>query len=266
MYKENFKKSWLELKKNIVLLLPDLINVLFIMALGYVILSITGLYDFFKDMPLLLNSENYYDTLFFIQNNLSTMILGAIIFVVVAFFVSIGISAVKFGMIRDVVNKKSASIKSGLGYVNKYYWRIFGVKIWTFLIYLGVIIATLILYFVLSALQLGITAVIVSIIFLIVLVILVVLKLLFRYAALFIKNSDSKKAIGLSYKFFKENKGYSLIVLCWVILVALVVSIIFDILGLIPGIGDIIQSLESLATIIISVWANIFLFNSYLKR
>ena len=51
MYKTNFKKSWLDLKNNIILLLPDLIYVLFIMALGYVILDLSGMYDFFKDLP-----------------------------------------------------------------------------------------------------------------------------------------------------------------------------------------------------------------------
>lgn len=106
MYKVNFKKSWSDLGNNIILLLPDLVNILFLMAFGYVILNLVGLYEFFRDFPSIINSGNIDDTLFFITNNLSTIIISAVIFVLGAFFFSVSVAATKFGMIRDVINKK----------------------------------------------------------------------------------------------------------------------------------------------------------------
>jgi hypothetical protein len=266
MYKTNFKKSWSELGNNIVLLLPDLINIIFIMVLGYFLLYITGLSEILKNIPLNLNSENIQDIMPLITNNLGTIITVAIIFLVTMFFFSIAVVATKFGMIKDVMKKKKASIQNGLGYIKKFYWKIFNIKIWTFLIYLAVVVGVIIIYAILTALQLGSFATVLSILFLVVLAIIVFLSLLFKYVILFTKNSDPRKAISLSYKFFKNNNRYSLVILCMIILVALAVSMAFSILGLIPYVGEFIQSLSSFGTLVVSVWANIFLFNSYLKK
>lgn len=266
MYKVNFRKSWSELGNNIILLLPDLINLIFYLTFGYIILNIAGLYDFFKDINLLMNSENVNDTLFFLQSNLSTIIISTVIFIIGAFLFNIAITATKFGMIRDVINKKRASFLVGLSYIKKYYGKIFSLKLWTLLIYLVVLIAAIILNIILRALGLDITSLIISLMFLIVLVIITFLSLMFRYPIMFTKNKNAKESINISYKFFKENKRYSLVILGIIVLIVLAVSMAFSILGLIPYIGEFIQSLSSLGTLVISIWANIFLFNSYLKR
>lgn len=266
MYNVNFKKSWSELGNNIILFLPDLINMLFLFSFGYIILNITGLYDFFKDIPLIMGSEEINDTLFFLQSNLSTVIISVAVFVLGAFFFNALVVATKFGMIRDVINKKRASFLVGLSYINKYYWKIFEVKLRVFLMYVGALAVAILLNLILRAFSLDTAALVFSALLFVVLIVFIFLGLFFKYPILFTRNIEPKRVLGLSFKFFRENKIYTLAILGIIFLVAMVISIFFDILSIIPGIKVITQSLDQLATIIIGVWASVFTFNSYLKR
>ena len=266
MHKVNFKKSWSDLGNNIVLFLPDLVNIIFILIFGYIILNIAGLYDFLRDAPYTLGPQDLNDALAFISSNMSTILISIVVLLIGAFFFSIAVAAVKFGMIKDVVNKKRANVSSGMSYIKKYYGGILNIKLWTFLIYMVVLIVAILINIILRAIGLDLAALIVSLILLVILAIKAFLSLMFRYPIMFTKNKNAKESIKLSYKFFKENKGYNLVIFGIIIAVAVVISVIFSILGNIPYVGEFIQTLSPIGTLVASVWANVFLFNSYLKK
>ncbi len=116
MYKDAFIKSWKDLKNNPILLLPDTVMFLLNMALGVFFFKSSGLLGLATD-PAILSKE--ISTMapvikLFLKENMLKLIIYFAVFILTSFFVGSGFTAMKLGMMKDLLEKQELSFKKML--------------------------------------------------------------------------------------------------------------------------------------------------------
>lgn len=249
MIKKAFVNSWMALKENPKLFVPDFIFRIIVIALSFYLAA---------DFTLLANAFN--SKTLAVDNFLVGELLNALtfvgIFVIFQFLLGIAVESVRYGFIADAIKKKKCFLSNFREYIKNYYFRILKLKI---LVGLITIVAAGLIF--LIVLPLNFTAV-KSYLFSIfigvagVVYVLMSLALFFRYPVLVLNNKTAWASILDSYKFFRKNIKYTLIA-------GIIISLVAGASLFGAGIPVVSIGINLLAT----VWISVFVFNSYhLKR
>ena len=140
----NLKESFNIFKKNLILIIPDLISLLITYSMLAVIFFYTGASDL---MPLIQSAEDVsFDILKnFLSENMTSIIISSIIFVIITFFVGVGVTIFKFDMITDLMHNKKASLKASYIKCQSYFFPAVLLRACIFVIFGIALLLTLLL-------------------------------------------------------------------------------------------------------------------------
>ncbi len=249
MLYELFKKSWVDLKNNLVIFVPDVLNFIILAILFLVFIFASGVYAFlstYKSIPLAISSigtEAIFADLF------AKFLIWIVVFLVAAFLISNYFIAMKLGMINEVAEKKKTALAKGFGYASKNYLNVLGFNLLTLLL-IFIPTMALVSLVLLSNWLVPLALVLLTIYFLI-----LVLGIQFIYPVMFMDKKGPVSALKGSFGYLKKKLGLVVKVLLIVLLVGIVAS----------AIGSFIGFFSIVLSWIVSVWANMFRFNVYNK-
>lgn len=252
MHRVLFVESWKNFKNNLELLVPALLHYLFVYVISFLLIYSTGLISFFE----LASAAKDVDFVKIIIPKFATFL---ILILIANLFISAYFTAMKFGMITEVIKKKKTSLTNGFISGKKNYLRMLGLEILISLIVVIPILLLIIIFLLKPSLLTGLVLALVGIAYLI----FIIFATLFSHAILFLDNVGPFKAIKKSFKYFKKKAGYVLAIVVILFLTGLILGIISGIISLIPIIGGLISLIIFLAII---VWADIFRFKAYFKK
>lgn len=250
IYRSEIKKSLKQLRLKIIF--PDILFFVISLFLLGLFTRVTGLTDISPEL-LEAGLEQY------VAANLGGLIGSLFVFVLIAFFIGAGLKAFKLKMIIEAMKGKDFNMWKAFKDSHRFYWRIIGLKILSFVILLVGFIAAIIIFLLLrNVLEFlaGILAVI--------LLLYVVLALLLKEAALFQKDVNAADAIANSFKTFNKHKMLIFGLLVIVLAVNFAAAILEGLFPQSPGaLGVIISTIFLLIILLISAWGNLFTFNIY---
>ena len=275
--------SFIDLKNNISLVIPDLIMLVMNAFLTLAFLLING--DVFSSLinnPGVLfrqdggNIVGLLDSVK-VQNNLFKLVISFLGFLFVNFLFGAGLVAIKFGMIKEMIKKKKASLIMGFKEGGKNVMKVLQIRVFVFLL---ISIFTLGLNFALNGfLSFSQSAYILLSLYLFseISVFLVNLFLLFRYPILFLDNVNGFTAVKKAFGFTFKKYGFVLSVWFIIFLITVLFSYFFSVgLGYIVYMGEslvglmlvtiLFYLLRSLINLVIRLWLDIYLFRCYVKR
>ena len=117
MIKEAFFKSWLNLKQNWKLLVPD-----------FVYRAITIVISFYLAADFATLSSVFSIDVATIENFSNPAVINALkfvgIFLIFEFLLSIAVDSIRFGLIADVIKKNKCLLSNFKEYTKKYYFNI----------------------------------------------------------------------------------------------------------------------------------------------
>lgn len=271
MYKELFVKSWKDLRNNPILFLPDIIIFSVNAILGLLFLKYSGLLKLITDPELLVEGLGAAVPMIklFFKENLLRLIITLSLFVLTSFIIGSGLTAMKLGMIKELINKKRLTIRKMIDN-GKYVWQVIamkmilfaiGVVLFLFIFGTGIILA--------AFLHKGLVIVIMGL-FVPIFLLIVQLLLFFRYPAMFLEEKHPFIAVKESFDYFLKNKKHVFIVWLIIILISLIAIPLDAILGLAEQKLALFSAamifgylLRSLIKIAISIWSEVFKFRSY---
>ncbi len=259
MYLEQYKKAFSHLIRHPILFAPDIFFFIIAAIMGVRAVFATGIIPFFQNFSIQTPQEMMDVFAIFIEENIGKLLATVITFLIATFFVGAGTLTLKYTMIRDMLSKKKPSLSGALVISRHYFWKIIGVRIFTFLIYSASALISLLILGILRPIHQG-TATAVTFLFILVSTIAISLSLYTKYPLLFKKNLSPLASIVSSYNFFKTNKSFIIIV---AVIIAMTRGGLQSLANLLIQIGIIIPPLVIIAALLIliaKVFADVYLF------
>ena len=258
MYFKLFKDSWSGLRKNLILLVPDLLLIfgfLIFSALFLILISNFPGFSKFSDITSAANMEQIKELILgFIKLNPLKILISALLFLAAVIFYGVTTNVWKFNMMKDVVNKKKADLRKAFKEIKEFYWKFIGINLIiiliTFLISFFIIILA---YFIRMPKFWDIVNS----------TVLVLMGLIFAYkeAILFLDKKSSINTIKSTFRFFLNKSNY--VFLTWFI--TFIISIAFTLLFIFAANIKIssIALVLGIASFIVAVWVDLFFFYAY---
>lgn len=254
MIKEAFLKSWVNLKQNWKLLVPDLIYRVVIVFISFYFL------DYFNVISAVINSESFgFEFLIPLISNALKVVIPLLLF---EFLLSTAADSIRFGLINDLIKKNKCILSRGGNYVKSYYFSILKMKLVVGLIY---VVAALLTFLVAVLFNFTVLKEYTKVIFFItagLVYLFMSLSLVFKYPILIMENKKALNSVLLSYKFFRNNFNYTAKVGIIIGLLALMVPYLSNYLVSLTGIAQL-SWLVVLINTILSVLLAVFAFNAY---
>ncbi|MBI2667798.1 hypothetical protein HYX17_03440 [Candidatus Woesearchaeota archaeon] len=266
MYKERLIESFKSLK--FLLFVPDLAMLIISFLLGLSFVKYSGITEFFNANNNLIDSLDMLIPLLsdFIQDNILVFVIYLILFFITGFILGSGINAMKFGMMRDIIEKKKLEFKKMIGYGSKYFWDIVLMRLTVFIISLMVLLFFGILI-ILNALNTFYSQIFFNIILLLFLITLFFLSLLllFRYPALLIDRKNPIEIIKSLYLLLLKNFKHVFMTWFIIFLFGLIILLLDFSLNIAYGatLMIILIIIRYAISLIYGVWSNLFLFYMY---
>jgi len=287
MHIQPLKESFLYLKKNPLLYLPDLVMTAILSVLLYFIYVYTGIADF---LVVLQSVETVSLELFtsYLSENLKELIVSGLTFFFFSFIFGVGVIIFKFVMIKQILSGKKVSLSSVWKEKGGFFWSIVFLRILVYVLSLIVIalvaLIGLVLYFLFFSLHENLAIILslgIAIPLALILFIGIKLALLFRYPVMFL--THIKKPIPIlkeSYSLLKKSPQF--VLKTW--LVVLLLTLIFwagsSILDTFVSLGIsflpattvtlVLSSIWSLVgtllSITIDLWTSIYVFLQFKRR
>jgi hypothetical protein len=230
IYLEQYKKAWRSLRQHKILFLPDLLSFLAILLLGWLAVSLSGLFPLISQVPSLQTEEQASKVITaFIGQNFGELIVSIIGFCIAAFVVGSGMLAAKFGLIRQILSKKQPTSDIAWTWGRAFFWKVVRMRLGVFLLYLGSVVVCGILFALLQFVH-QVFAAVITMLAIIILTALLLLGLFMRYPALYKKNMSVSEAIKTSYSFFIKNKQCVVMTAFIIAVTTLVVKQIFEVI------------------------------------
>ncbi|MDP3918881.1 MAG: hypothetical protein Q8Q35_03215 [Nanoarchaeota archaeon] len=275
-------RSFKHLIANPKLFIPDLVLIAVSYLMLYLIYLYTGVGDILtllqnaSDIPILEVLKNY------IIQNLPEVIISFVIFVIVTFFLGVGVIVMRFEMIKDILKTGNSSLRKAWKAHRSYFWSVVFLRLLIFLISiiaLGVVfLGSGLFYLILNPfstnLALSISAVI-AILLTMVLVLLIKFAIMFRYPIMFLKGKkNSWKILKDAITFFKKDPLFVIITWAIIFLVGLAFSILGSGLGLLSSAFSSFITVSIILTVLVSIinilidlsaelWGAIYLFDKF---
>ncbi len=261
-----FLRDWGLLIRNLKLFVPDILFLVVSGLVGVVLLMIIGLWDVilanFGDVNLFSQSLSS-----FVETNFVKVFIALALFLVSSFIIGSSTSAMKFGMIDELLVKKKTSIKGGCKLSKKFFLRVVLVKLIVYLIVgvLGFIMFSLLAL--LSSFFSIFKSFVVSIAVGFGLWLVMRLAFLNIFPIMYFENKGVLMSIKDSYLFFQRKFKYVVSVF---LVMVFVIGIFYGfnrfILGRLFGLVDVVF-LAVIVNLVINwipnLWSNLFIFDAY---
>ena len=264
-------KSIYSLIKNPKLLIPDIISIIISFILGTFFLKFNNLFS--KDIY---NSEIVKEIAYSIINNPDNSIKffsSLIIALVLAFLVNLGITSIRFVLIKKTMKNKKLNLYESYKESHLYIWKIFFIRLFLALLYLVPLAA---LIFILNFLKFEISFILTMVLLLSSLFLIYLNSVfVFVYPILVLKNKKTAFAIKESYLYFKKNKAKCFFTFLFVSIISYSLSLIINFIVIYSGIivydsYSILGYIVSIAWLIksilnspINVWQDLYIFGKY---
>ena len=227
--KKDFNKSFNELKKNKVIIVPILISMIIPLLLAYLYIHITGVYGLLSDSANdirqggngLVNTENVKEI--FTLENLAWLLIFILVGSIILFY----LSCVSLALITLNVLKKELNFYNMINLANKYLFKFLTLNVLMFLIMMAPVLAVviiIILLFIISK-TIGIISFVFSTIIVISYIIFIFLRLFFVSPIMFIENKSAIKSIAFSYQITKHHLRQVLIIFAIMIGITIISNI-----------------------------------------
>jgi len=227
--KKDFNKSFNELKKNKVIIVPILISMIIPLLLVYTYMHITGFYGLLSDSANdirqggngLVNTENVREI--FTLESFAWLMVFILIGSIILFY----LSCVSLALITLNVLKKELNFHNMIDLANKYLFKFLTLNVLMFLIMMAPVLAVviiIILLFIISK-TIGVISIIFSIILIISYIIFIFLRLFFVSPIMFIENKSATKSIAFSYQITKHHLRQVLIIFAIMIGITIISNI-----------------------------------------
>ncbi len=263
-YLEQYKKSFYSLIRNPIVLVPDISVVVIAIFLTLGALSITGI-------PSLLNqaaaieAESELPALFssFIKTNIVKLSVTIISFLFAMFVIGTGTIAMRFSIINDITKNKKPTIRDAWVSSRKYFWRIVGIRVLTFLIYAACFVAAMLVFALLFAVT-KVGAAVIALIVLVVALLIATLGQYMKFPLLYKKNLSASQAIASSFRFFFANKCFVISIIAIIVLTLVVLQSIINIVGAVSGVFSLgIKFIGGIVLLIATVFTTLYLFQTF---
>jgi len=282
LYIEFVKKSFQNIKKYPVLLLPETILFFTTYFLTLALYKFSGLAEFAK--AAMIAGQKIDITSFitdFAQGYMGQIIWSFAAFVFLTFIIGAGTEAIKFRMVKKAINKEHVSIKDLFGGRWKDFWRIVAMKMIIYLIALAIFLTLMLFASFILSFSNGLSSIIAWVAIGIGLAVFVILSLglLFRYALLFIEEQNAATTIRWSFHYFRKHTKN--VIISWFIIMGMaliftfasaVITVIFTSFREMISASTAIYLISFLGTVaafgirlIYNVWSSLFLFEAYNK-
>ncbi len=275
------KETFEELRKNWVLLVPTILMFFTGIIFSILFLYFSGLLPEILSNVSVLFSPNWgqgvnkiIDYFFQDSNSFLRISTSFALFFITNFLVGSSLLAIRFSMMKDIVNGKKASLKEGFRGATNIYFNIIVMRI---IIYLFNFILALILSLYLLIVK-GLNQTSMPFILFLIGFAIVIIKiiLLFRYPIMLLGNLKPIKAVKKTFYYFLERKRRVLFVWLIIFAVSLTISlIVFLIEKLTNKLGEIYSSIlifliifyliKSFLDLIVDIWGDLYIFVVYKK-
>ncbi len=254
------KKSVDDLKKNLIVLVPDALQLVLFVVCGYIILKATGILNLLFELKKI---DDPFQVRQLVSANLSSFGVATIIAVVVFFFISCFCTGMLFSMVKQVIVKKKSSLQEGLKGGAAFFWRIAAVKLVMALYVALVTFCGLILLVLLSFVGKIIGAILGGLL-IIVVYFFIIVAFFYRYPALFRHEKTGMQAMKDAFTFFKKDKKFVIVTAAIIYLMFTGVNILTQLLQ--SAFGQVVGVTVSVVLgIMISTWSALFLYHAYLE-
>lgn len=254
-YREHYKKALLNLWKHPILLVPDIVYAFLALGGGIALVQGLGIFSLVKEMAAIEETQRAFSLLYtFLGENLIKLVVSVLLFFLVLFVTGATATATKLAMIRSMLKNKEPSLKEGFQASRKYFWKIIGVRILTFLLYGATLLAGLLMAGVMLPLHKP-TGILMGIAVMGILSGVLFLSFFFRFPLLYEKNLSAAQTLKESYDFFKANKRFTIMV---AVILAITVAVIRQFLSVV---GTLLTSPSPFFIAIagvVSIWISLF--------
>ena len=258
MYSRLFKDSWNGLRKNLILLIPDLLLIsgfLIFSGLFLILISSFPGFERFSDITSAVNMEQVRESILsFIKLNPLRILFSALLFLAAVIFYGATTNVWKFNMMKDVATKKKADLRKAFKEIKEFYWKFIGINLIIILItFLISFLIIILAYFIRMPKFWNIANS----------TVLVLIGLIFAYkeAILFLEKKNPINTIKSTFKFFLNKTNY--VFLTW--LITFVISIALTLLFALASTFNIsgLALVLGIASFVAAVWADLFFFYAY---
>ncbi len=268
-YENLFRQSWIDLKNNLVVFVPNIF--MFIISLGLVFLFFagSGILSYLQNQPIFF--REYPVSELFMQAPLKILILF-LVYAVLEFLVAAFFSTMKYSMAKEIAEKGSTSLKTGWSFGKKFFLKLLRLE----LLVVAILFAPLILLFVLNSVAFSteyVTGTFFMIVFILIFAIYFIYMLfhiLFVYPVLFFEKKHTIITLKKEFHYVKTHFIHTMIswlLITGVLLIAYFVGLPFDAISNYSS-KLFLVLLAFLAIyileIIFSSWEHIFVMKAYL--
>lgn len=268
-YEKLFKQSWIDLKNNLVMFIPNIFMFVSTLVLVFIFFTTTGLVSYLQHQPVFFREYPIADI--FTKAPIKILLLF-IAYVVIEFILAAFISTMKYGMSKEIAEKGKTTLKAGFHYGKAFFFKVLRLE----LLILAIIFGPLLIYFVISSIATStdnITGTFFLVIFIILLVIYfiyVVFHILFVYPVLFFEKKHTIITIKKEFHYVKTHFIHT--VISWLLIIGIfltfyIAKLPFDkIVGFSSSLIIILIAflLIYILEIIVSNWEHIFVMKAYL--
>jgi len=198
-----------------------------------------------------------------IYTNPFAVAIPILVLAIILFIIKARLDSFKLTLILEAINKKKSTIKKSYKSSKKFFSRVIYMKILTYLILLITFSIALIIFAFINIIQ-PVLATIVAI----VLIFIVLLSIFFRNAVLFQEDKKVIPAIKKSLETFKNKKLYTfgtVVIILIINSLAALLNFLFPTKEISLILSQTISIIYLIIIIFISVWSNLFIFNTYKK-
>jgi hypothetical protein len=280
---EFVKKSFQNIKRYPVLLLPETVLFFATYFLTLALYKFSGLAEFAKAA---LAAGQKIDIASFIgdfaQGYMGQIIWSFAAFVFLTFIIGAGTEAIKFKMVKMVIFREHVGIRDLFGGRWVDFWRIVAMKMIIYLIAMAIFLSLMLLASFVLSFSNGLSSLIAWVAIGIGLAVFVILSLglLFRYALLFIEGQNAATTVRWSFHYFRAHT--KVVIISWLItmgiafvftLASAIATVMFTSFRGMVSVPTAIYFISFLGAVaafgirlIYNVWSSLFLFEVYNKN
>lgn len=257
-----FKESWLILKKNKILFVPNLL----ILIINLILFS---LFVWFTDLGKIFLENDY---LFFKHYFFSSkFLISFFVYVVLVLFLDNFFLASKYGLIKQIISKNKGDLISAFKFGKRFYWATLGIHVLSYLIiFVPLLLLAIFLFLVLPLSPLVSFTVFFPLV--VAWLVYITLRLLFVYPTMAFEKKGAYSSLKEDFHYVKTHLHHTFLtwlIVCFVLLIFSIIKINLEQMTLLLyqelfflgflGIGVIF-----LIEILVSVWEHVFIFRNYL--
>ena len=268
-YHRLVNQSYNLLKKNLVIMIPNVFMLFITLLISLIFLNVTGLIQIFLNNPdLLLSPAGLLATL---MEVLSKKWIYFILYFLIEIDLEIFFVGMKYGMIRDIILKGKTTLHSGFKYGFSHYLKIMSVTIIYYLMMFLPVIILLTIGFNLLIRSEIFGTIIMGVLFLVSLVYLfhITFRLLFVFPVMTFEHTTPLGTFKKDIHYVKTHIGHTFI--AWIIFIVLgiLLVVIKSPTKLLPEInlylGIVLVIFLICVEFMVSTWEHIFMFKAYLS-